>query len=65
MGRFLRNLLKSAAGAMGDSLSSRAYQLDQRGFESDAANLRGDFAAVGSDMRKALKREQQTNHRPR
>lgn len=65
MGRFLRNLLNGAAGAMRDSLSQRDYQLNRHGFESDAAHLRGDFAAVGRDLRKSLKREQQTNNRSR
>ncbi len=61
MGRFLKNLLKNAAGAMGDSLTPRDYRLDRNGFATDAARLRGDFAAVGRDLRKTLKREQQTN----
>lgn len=61
MGRFLKNLLKSAAGAMGDSLTPRDYHLDRHGFATDAARLRGDFAAVGRDLQKTLKREQQTN----
>jgi len=55
MGRFLKNLLKNAAGAMGDSLTPRDYRLDRNGFATDAARLRGDFAAVGRDLRKTLK----------
>lgn len=65
MGRFLRHLLNSAASAIGDSMSSREYQLNRRGFSADADHLRGDFAAVGRDLRKTLKREQQTNNRTR
>ncbi|MDR1661568.1 MAG: hypothetical protein LBR95_03970 [Azoarcus sp.] len=36
-------------------LSPRSYRLD--GFAADARNLRGDFAAVGRDLKKQLQRE--------
>ncbi len=65
MGRFLRNLLRNATDALGDSLSSRTYEINHRGFATDAEKIRGDFSAVGRDMRKTLKREQQANNRAR
>lgn len=42
----------------------RMYRLNNAGFAMDAARLRGDFASVGKDMRKQIKREQ-ANYRTR
>jgi hypothetical protein len=38
-------------------LSPRNYRLDRSGFAMDARNLRGDFSAVGRDLKKTLARE--------
>ena len=61
----LKNLLSGAAAALDISPPRREYRVDRRGFVVDAARLHGDFAAVGSDMRKVLKRDQQTYERAR
>jgi hypothetical protein len=33
------------------------------GFSTDAAQLRGDFQRIGQDMKKAIKRGEQTHYR--
>jgi hypothetical protein len=38
-------------------LTPRSYCLNRSGFATDARNLRGDFAAVGRDLKKTLDRE--------
>jgi len=44
----------------------REYLLPQRdGFARDAAQLRGDFGAIGRDMRAVLKRDGSSNYRTR
>lgn len=58
MGRYIRNLLGGMAQAIDLAPSPRAYQIDTQGCATDAKKLRGDFKALGNDMRKALKREQ-------
>lgn len=57
----LKNLLRGAAGALDISPARRRYQLDQRGFATDAERLRGDFATVGRGLSKQLKRESANN----
>lgn len=54
---YLLKLLRGAADALTIAPNQRNYRLDPHGFATDARHLRGDFAAVGKDMRKALKRE--------
>lgn len=61
----LKNFLSGAAGALDISPPRREYRVGHRGFVVDAEHLRGDFAAVGSDMRKVLKRDQQAYERAR
>ena len=61
----LKNFLRGAADALDISPPRREYRVERRGFFVDAERLRGDFAAVGSDMRKVLKRDQQTYERER
>lgn len=61
----LKNFLVGLGEALSMTPQPRGYRIDQHGFQADAANLRGDFAKVGADMRAALKRDQSTNQRPR
>jgi len=60
----LKNLLRGASGVLDIAPEKRRYQLDQRGFATDAERLRGDFATVGRGLSKQLKRES-TNNRTR
>lgn len=61
----LKNLLHGAALVLDIAPAERLrYQIDQRGFETDAGRLRGDFATVGRGLSKQLKRES-ANHRTR
>jgi len=60
----LLNILRGAACAFDLVPKSRRYHVDNRGFATDAKRLRGDFLAVGRDMRVQLKRES-TNYRAR
>lgn len=61
MTEHLKNLLRGAAGALDIAPERRRYQLDQRGFATDAERLRGDFATVGRGLSKQLKRESANN----
>jgi hypothetical protein len=45
-------------------LSPRSYSLNRGGFSVDAKNLSADFAAIGRDLKKALKHEP-SDERPR
>lgn len=52
--------LKKLLGGISDVLPSLANGREYpkyEGFSADAANMRGDWQAVGNDMRKALKKE--------
>lgn len=60
----LKNLLEGAARALDIAPARRLYRVDPQGQVTDAARLRGDFLAVGSDLKKQLKREQ-TDYRAR
>jgi hypothetical protein len=60
----LKNLLRGAAGVLDISPEKRRYQIERRGFATDAERLHRDFATVGRDLRKQLKRES-ANHRKR
>lgn len=44
--------------------AARRYQVDRRGFSTDARRLRGDFVTVARDLRKQLKHES-ANYRTR
>lgn len=61
----LKNLLSGAAAVLDISLPQREYRVERRGFVVDAEHLRENFAAIGSDMRKVLKRDQQAYERTR
>lgn len=61
----LKNLLHGASRVLDIAPADRLrYQLDRRGFATDAGRLRGDFVTVGRGLSKQLKRES-TNHRTR
>lgn len=60
----LKNLLRGASSVLDIAPDKRHYQLDRRGFAADAERLRGDFATVGRELSKQLKRES-TNYRTR
>lgn len=60
----LLNLLQGAAKALEISPERRQYCIERKGFAQDAKRLRGDFAAVGRDLRTQLKRES-PNYRTR
>ena len=64
MNRLIENLWNGVGNVMDIAPPARRYILTQSGFAVDAARLRGDFAAVGRDLKKQLKREQ-TNYRTR
>ncbi|GHU34864.1 hypothetical protein AGMMS50256_29120 [Betaproteobacteria bacterium] len=49
------NFMRRLAGVF--DLSPRTYRLDRLGFATDARNLRGDYEALGRDLRKQLNRE--------
>lgn len=54
------------AGALALFGEPPAYRYPRRGgFSQDAAKLRGDFAAVGTDLRETLERDAQKYDRPR
>lgn len=57
----LKNLLRGASCALNIAPEKRLYQLDKRGFATDAERLRGDFATVGRGLSKQLKRESANN----
>lgn len=60
----LKNLLRGASSVLDIAPERRSYQLDKRGFDTDAKRLRSDFAAVGRGLSKQLKRES-ANYRTR
>lgn len=61
----LANLLAGLRDALFSPWERGGYHVDRRGFQTDMANLRGDFMRVGADMRAVLKRDQQANPRAR
>lgn len=60
----LKNLVRGASRVLDIAPERRSYQLDRRGFVTDAKRLRGDFAAVGRGLSKQLKHES-TDYRTR
>ena len=60
----LLNLLCGVANVLEVAPERRQYHIERHGFANDAKRLRGDFAAVGRDLRTQLKRES-SNYRPR
>lgn len=64
MKRHFENFLYGVGSVMDIAPPVRMYRLNNAGFAMDAARLRGDFASVGKDMRKQIKREQ-ANYRTR
>lgn len=60
----LVNILRGAARALELVPDARAYRVENRGGEVDARRLRGDFAALGRDLRTQLKHES-TDYRTR
>lgn len=61
----LANLLAGLRNALFSPWEASGYRVDRHGFQTDMANLRGDFARVGADMRVVLKRDKQANQRAR
>ena len=65
----MSNLLKNILDGMGQIWvlipQRRPYPPTRGGFARDAYKLRGDFAAVGRDLRRTLKRDQQAYERAR
>lgn len=61
----LKNLLDGARRVLDLRPAPRAYQVSRNGFATDAANLSGDFARVGGDLRAVLKRDKQAHQRTR
>lgn len=56
MPEHLKKLLYGISDALTSLANGREYP-KYEGFSEDAANMRGDWQAVGNDMRKALKKE--------
>lgn len=66
MGKHLKNILDGMAASLLLMPVQRDYIRPQRGeFARDAERLRGDFAAVGGDMRAVIKRDGSSNYRTR
>ena len=63
MTRTLKNSLAGMRQALQIVPSQRAYIVNDGGFSTDAAQLRGDFQRIGQDMKKAIKRGEQTHYR--
>lgn len=62
----LKNFLAGMRRAIDLVPAPREYILPHRdGFARDAAQLRGDFGAIGRDMRAVLKHDESTNYRTR
>ena len=62
----LKNFLAGMRRAIDLTPTPREYLLPQRDcFARDAAQLRGDFGAIGRDMRAVLKRDGSSNYRTR
>jgi len=57
----LKNLFRGASSVLDIAPVKRGYQLDRRGFATDAERLRGDFETVGRGLSKQLKRESANN----
>lgn len=56
MSEHLRKILVGISDALPSLANGREYP-KYEGFTRDAVNLRGDWYAVGNDMRRALKKE--------
>lgn len=66
MGKHLKNIFQGMSQALQFNAVARDYVVPTRnGFAQDARALRGDFIAVGNDMRKVLARDEQTHYRTR
>ena len=55
---FFINFLRGYASIFDGLVHPRHYQITHGGFAADAKNLRGDFCAVGHNLRSTLGREQ-------
>jgi hypothetical protein len=62
--KHLINLFSGVGSALELLPEARRYQVDRRGFSTDARRLRGDFETVARGLRKQLKRES-ANYRTR
>jgi hypothetical protein len=66
MGKHLKNILQGMSLALQVRPVARDYLTPSRdGFAQDAQALRGDFVAVGNDMRTVLKRDEPSHYRTR
>ena len=61
----LKNILRGLGDALVLVQTPRGYTIQTNGAKLDAQNLRNDFAAVGNDLRRTLKHDQQTYQRTR
>jgi hypothetical protein len=63
--KHLLNFLRGMGEIFQIAPQARAYSSNGGGFLADAANLRGDWRAVGNDLRGTLKRVQSPDDRSR
>ena len=62
--KYLMNFLYGVGNVLELFPESRRYNVDRKGFSTDARRLRGDFKTVARGLRKQLKNES-ADHRSR
>ena len=62
--KYLMNFLFGVGNVLELFPESRHYNVDRKGFATDARRLRGDFKTIARGLRKQLKNES-TNYRSR